>query len=178
MCAVSIGLMGPSNLFGLPDKIYIVMIGMCVIGMNMAFAFIPPIPEILDIVTVHYKVIEGVDPELDGLINDSVATLFNLFLSVSGLIGPIIGGGLYDLVGYKRTMDINMFLYFAFFLIYFFGNSGFTLFSDFKQMRVEMEELKKVKEEIDELKSQKKERASVFKDSVMKQARRLSEERN
>jgi len=52
MCGISIGLMGPSNLIGLPDKLYLVMIGMCVIGLNMSLAFIPPIPEIIDIVTV------------------------------------------------------------------------------------------------------------------------------
>jgi len=64
--------------------------------------------------------------------NDSIASLLNLFLSIAGLIGPIIGGALYDLVGYERTMDINMFLYFGFVLIYVFFNSGFTLFKDFK----------------------------------------------
>jgi len=144
--------MGPTTLIDLPDKVYLVSIGMCVIGLNMSLAFIPPVPEVLDIITTHYKVIDGVDPDLDGLMNDSVATLYNLFLSVPGLVGPIVGGAFYDLVGYERTMDINMFVYFLLVIIYFFFNSGFTLFKDFKEMNEELERLKKIKEEIQELK--------------------------
>jgi MFS family permease len=52
-------------------------------------------------------------------IADKAATLYSIAISIGFLLGPIIGGGLKDLLGFQRTSDFVCFLSFLFTLIYF-----------------------------------------------------------
>lgn len=47
--SVAIGLMGPSNLLGLPEKnLPLLMVGMSILGYVQIFTFIPCLPEVMD----------------------------------------------------------------------------------------------------------------------------------
>ena len=45
---------------------------------------------------------------------------------MTALIGPIIGAGLYEVLGYARALDINMFTMWAFAAIFFMFNCGLS----------------------------------------------------
>ena len=48
---VAVGLMGPSNLLGLPEKsLPLMMVGMFILGYIQIFSFIPCLPEVMDAV--------------------------------------------------------------------------------------------------------------------------------
>ena len=68
--------MGPSDLLGFPNKIELVLIGMFIIGSSVSLSFTNSIPEAIDTVITKYKVVEGVDEEMDGLMNDSISSLY------------------------------------------------------------------------------------------------------
>lgn len=81
--------------------------------------------------------------DLDGKMNDSMANLYNIFNSGSGLVSPIIGGALYDEFGYNSTMNICMFALYGFTLIYILFNSGgVKVFDNFKYNKDRLEELR------------------------------------
>jgi hypothetical protein len=69
-------LMGPSNLFGVPEKLYFVLIGMFINGFIVALIFVNAIPEVIECFQVKYKVIEGYDKEFDDVMNDQISGLY------------------------------------------------------------------------------------------------------
>ena len=96
----AVGLMGPTELFDLPDRLYLVLLGLFIIGSVVTLAFVPCMPEAIECVIFHYKIVEGVDEHLEGLMHDSIASLYQLIYSTAGLFAPIIGGAMYDTIGY------------------------------------------------------------------------------
>jgi hypothetical protein len=47
--AVGFMFMGPSIIFGLPDKLYLIMIGLPIVGFIQALVFIPSLPEAIEV---------------------------------------------------------------------------------------------------------------------------------
>lgn len=78
-----------------------------------------------------YKLVEGVDVELDGFIADQQASLYNLFYSGFAFLGPILGATLYDAVGYRGTFDIVQFMMYGIGLFYLVFVAGFHAFKDY-----------------------------------------------
>ena len=98
---ISVGFMGPSTLlFFLPNRLEVILVGMFFLGFVQALSFIPVLPEVVDMITIEFKLIEGTDEETEQLLHDTIAALYNLWYSSSSLLSPIIGGALYDTVGY------------------------------------------------------------------------------
>lgn len=65
----SIGLMlmsDSSKYLGMPDSEAIIILGMAIIGMGNIFAFIPSMPEIINLMTLRYRIVEGIDDDLTG----------------------------------------------------------------------------------------------------------------
>jgi len=149
---LSIGMMGPTRLFGLPDKLAVVLTGLFFLGFVQALSFIPVLPEVVDMLTIEYKLVEGVDEETEGLLHDTIAALYNLWYSSGSLLSPILGGFLYDKVGYKGTMDVSMFLILGLAVLYFFGNCGANVY---KKTKEEMDEVKRLKAIQDKIKKNK-----------------------
>ena len=50
MAFISLILMGPSEVLGLPNKVAIIIPGMFLLGMSNSFIFVPLLPEIIDAV--------------------------------------------------------------------------------------------------------------------------------
>ena len=145
LSSIGMALMGPSKLFGLPqDKLYIVLIGMIILGGSQALVFIPSIPEAIEAIQMKYKIIEGYNPKFDNQLNDIVAGVTNQLCSLFALIGPIIGGIMNDNLGYQKTMNINMYTLFGLSIFFAIFNCGFTVFS-------KEEKRKHLKERMDSL---------------------------
>jgi MFS family permease len=92
---VSFMFMGPSTLVGLPDKVWIVLLGLSIIGFIQALVFIPCLPEAIETFQCKFKIVEGFDTEFDNKLSDCTASLYSLFYNFAALVGPVIGGGLY-----------------------------------------------------------------------------------
>ena len=123
------------------------------LGFFQALCFIPSLPEAIEVYQHQFKIIEGVNPALDNKLNDVVSSLYGLFYNLSSLIGPILGGALYDIFGYRSTFDIVMFLELIAFGIFAYFNCGRDVYKEhanfleetkkFKELSVKYAELKK-----------------------------------
>lgn len=119
--------MGPSDLIDLPDKVNFILIGMFLLGFFAPTCFIQCLPEAYEAVQVKYQIIEGYNSKLDNLLSDLLSSMYTMFYSFSSLIGPIIGGIIYDGFGYKFTMNLFSFLMFVIFIVFLSFNSKFHL---------------------------------------------------
>ena len=55
--------------------------------------------------TINYRIIEGVNDDLVGQMNDYIAALSISLINVGGMFA-FVGAALYDTYGYERTMII------------------------------------------------------------------------
>lgn len=108
MTGLSIIILGPSKVLGLQPSVTLMLAGMAFDGFFSAFTWIP----------IHPEMTEGV--ELDqqskdnnfvstNMIADKVSALYNMSFALSSILAPIIGGGLYDRVGFQTASDIMAF---------------------------------------------------------------------
>ena len=88
--------MSDSSIFGLPDSIYVIISGLAITGIGLVMTMIPATPEIINIMTVHYKIIEGADEDLYGKMNDSISSIYTMAYNFGGMVCPMIGAALYD----------------------------------------------------------------------------------
>jgi MFS family permease len=100
----------------------------------------------------EFKIIEGVNPALDNKLNDVVSSLYGLFYNLSSLVGPILGGAMFDIVGYRTTLDINMFLELIAVGIFFYFNCGLDVVTKNDEFLKDMAKLKEISDKHKELK--------------------------
>jgi hypothetical protein len=50
----------------------------------------------MEAVQAKYNLVDNFNPEIDGLLSDTLSSMYTLFYSLASLLGPIIGGALYD----------------------------------------------------------------------------------
>lgn len=122
ICSISFGLMGPSKLLNLPRNLNLILLGLILNGFISYFGFVPGLPEAVDIVLDEFEIIQGSNPQLEGILMDTVASINQLSINLSGLLSPIIGGILYDLCGYRRACDVAMVFVGVLTLIYLIFN--------------------------------------------------------
>ena len=82
------------------------------------------LPELIDSYNLTYHVGES------ETLNDKCSGLFNSFISLGSMVGPLIGGCLTDYIGYRATNDAMALFVGGYALIYLFFNidkSDFTL---------------------------------------------------
>lgn len=48
--------------------------------------------------------------ELDNKLSDCISSLYSQLYNLAALLGPVIGGFMYDIFGYEHTMDVNLIL--------------------------------------------------------------------
>ena len=123
---ISIGymLLGPSNIFNIPDYIGLIIFGMILIGFFVSIGFIQPLPDIMIETQIKFKIIGGSNPELDGILCDTLSAIYDLFIQLGSLLGPLVGGIIYQYKGYKFTMDLWMIILFVLAVIYSVFNCG------------------------------------------------------
>lgn len=134
LAAIGLTLMSDSRkIFGMPDSEAIIIVGMAIVGSGNIFAFIPSTPEIINLMTIRYKIVEGVDDDLVGRMNDSVSALYQVFYNFGGMMSPIIGAALYDLFGYEITMNISALFILTMAAVFFLFNAGPNAFKNFRE---------------------------------------------
>jgi hypothetical protein len=69
---------------------------------------IPAIPEAIDSIQNHYKIIDGANEELDERLCDVISTMMQMSMTLIGLIGPVIGTIFYE---YLAPAEPNNFRY-------------------------------------------------------------------
>ena len=76
---------GPSQILNLPQTVWMMVIGELLHGLVDPFLLIPALPEMIASVTPHFP------KESTGQINDKACGLFNMFLGIGQVAGPIYG---------------------------------------------------------------------------------------
>lgn len=77
-------------LLGYPDKLYMVIIGIGLLGTSVALIFVPLLSEIIDAVVEK----EGIKES--PVLNDKASAVFNAAYATGCVTGPIIGGAIKD----------------------------------------------------------------------------------
>ena len=70
LLGISCMLGGPSELFNLPEKEYLIIIGLLLMGAAAVPAFIYALPNVILNTQLKYKIVEKADEKLDGYIAD------------------------------------------------------------------------------------------------------------
>ena len=90
--------MGPSQLFHFPDSLYIITFSQCLQG-QCVFIIIAALPEMISSVSADF-------PESQReILNDVSNGIFNMFLGIGMVLGPIFGSIITQLFGYKNACD-------------------------------------------------------------------------
>jgi MFS family permease len=98
-CAIF--MMGPSKLLHFPyENKVLSIVGFEMLGITTATVFVPLLAEIID--AIEEK--EGVKD--CSQINDKASASFNIAGSIGTIVGPILGGALFDEYGFETTCDI------------------------------------------------------------------------
>eukprot|EP00347_Sterkiella_histriomuscorum_P013737 403363558 len=104
---------GPSQLFGLPRSLPLVIIGVTMLGLCLSMALVPLMCELIEIL----ESMEKYDPDQ---ISDVTASLFNSMFNLGNLLAPLIAGVLNDNYGYVYTTDFMMVTAFIYVIFYYF----------------------------------------------------------
>ena len=88
------------------------------LGTGGLFYFIPSLPEVIDAVQTR----ENIDPDNE-ILNDKAAGIYNAFYAIGCIIAPILGGILYDSIGYRYANDVIALLGFVFLIAYLVFNT-------------------------------------------------------
>ena len=114
MAALGVLMVYPYHPF--PQKIFLVAIGLALIGGGGAPIFVPGLVSLT-------KSIKKIAPDLDELsANDVASAIYNLTIAIGNFIGPIIGGYLSTRFGFNHScLIISSFIFFysIIYLIYF-----------------------------------------------------------
>lgn len=76
---------GPSELFGLPDTIWMMALGQALRGLIDPFTLVPSLPEMIESVQGFYP--QSAEFE----INNISSGMFNMFLGLGQILGPMYG---------------------------------------------------------------------------------------
>jgi MFS family permease len=128
-CAVSLIISGPSYYLGLPNKLWIMCIGLAMQGAFLGLVFIPILPEMIEAIYASKGLTEGEDERTDGVISDKAAGLYGSFYSIGMIISPILGSLVFenfekfdDTNAFNKTCDLFALATFVYSIIYLIFN--------------------------------------------------------
>ena len=104
---------GPSKLIKLPDWLGIIIFSQVLHGLIDPFLLIPALPEMIDSASEKFPQSNIND------INDVSSGLFNMFLGIGQICGPIISSSITKNFGFKTSCDTVAVISFIFGIIYF-----------------------------------------------------------
>lgn len=91
---------GPSELFDFPNSIVLMIIGQAMRGVTDPFTLVPCLPEMIESVLPHYP------PNAECEINNLSSGIFNMFLGLGQILGPMLGAELTRMYGFRSCCDI------------------------------------------------------------------------
>lgn len=109
---------GPSELLNFPNELYLVIIGLSLLGAGFTLSLIPTLPEM--IVSV-----EGRFDNSRGELNDVASGVFNTCLGVGQIVGPLYSSIVTSAVGFRLCCDMLAIFLIAFSVVYFIFGDGF-----------------------------------------------------
>jgi len=118
VATVGLFLFGPSYYLKFPDKLSVLVGGGSLIGLAIALIVVPLLSEIIEAVKSENK--NYAESEL----NDKASGIFATAQAIGCIIGPVLGGVLNDVIGYRRTCDVMGISSFTFVIIYTLINVG------------------------------------------------------
>lgn len=106
-------LLGPSKIFNFPDNIYLIITALALRGILDPFTLIPSLPEMIESVIKEYP------PESELRINDLSSGIFNMFLGIGQILGPLYGSYMTETHGYRYTCDVVSVICLTFSMVYY-----------------------------------------------------------
>ena len=94
--------------------------GLFLDGFFAAFVFVCVIPGVIEEINESRKNQNGEEND-DDQINDKASGLYNVAYALGGAISPVMGGGLYDAIGFQSTADVMALVAIVFTLLFFVG---------------------------------------------------------
>lgn len=91
---------------------------------------------------------------------------YGLFYNLASLIGPVLGGALYDSYGYQSTLDINMCGEAVVFLVFIIFNCGPNVFKNAKADQKVLDRMKEIELTIAVLEEEGELNSDLFEKSV------------
>lgn len=130
LCVTVVALLiaGPSEILGLPNELWVLTIGLGLIGTSSGLAFVPVFPEIMEGVMERNGLLEETDE-----LCDKVSGMYGTFYSIGSILAPIVGGALGDRFGFRSTCDIVALATLIFCVLFFVFNAR----EDFKPRKPE-----------------------------------------
>ena len=121
MSAVAFAFVGPSEMFGFPDSLLLMIIGQALLGIFTATLMIPGLPEMVESTLPYF-------PGQERRVNDISSGIFNAFLGFGQVLAPMYGSSVKDALGFRLTSDIVVIICLVFGLTYFFCGGGVEAF--------------------------------------------------
>lgn len=100
--AVAYVLIGAPNWIGIPDSLPTLLVGLFILGFSQSMSFVPALPEAIDCTVERLGDHEEV--------HDSVSSLFTLMWSCGVLSGTLLGGLMYDRIGFESAIKVAIML--------------------------------------------------------------------
>ena len=105
LCAISLFLLGPSKMLGLPETLGLTLAGIGFLGFSVAFLFVPLLPEIIAAVA------EKNNLENSPFLSDKASGIYNSAYGIGNCLAPIIGGTITasygnPITGFRSCCDI------------------------------------------------------------------------
>jgi len=96
--AIALLFMGPSPWifdFGDTRHFWVVLVGLPLLGFIQILCLVFALPEAIEVYQVTYRIVQGVNPALDGRLSDVMSTGYGLFYNFAALVAPNIGAVCY-----------------------------------------------------------------------------------
>ena len=119
MC-FSLIFIGPLNYIGLPNSIYIVVLGEVILGIPYSFALIPQFNFIL------YSIKLVINDLHDVTLNHICSGIYIMVWNFGELIGPLLGGLFIHNYGFSWSMIILLLIFLSIILLFIVFTKGFT----------------------------------------------------
>ena len=97
--SVGFMLIGPSNFWGFEENIWIMLLGICILGFSASFAVLPLMPIIMNEIKIRFNFDKS-------WIIETASSLYNSAFGLGNIIGPIVGAHLSSYFGFRICTDI------------------------------------------------------------------------
>jgi len=119
LLGVATFLNGPSEVFHMPDVLYLIMMGQAFSGIFIACLSIPALPEMINASSARF------DKTEEHRVHSLCSGLYNASLGLGQTLGPILSSALYAAFGFRVTQDIIGFTCIFYAIIYLLFGLGF-----------------------------------------------------
>lgn len=117
----------------MPNRLTIMCFGLIMHGVCEPFVIVPSLPEMINSMSDKH-------PGQETEVNDLCAGLFNMFLGLGQVIGPLYGSALTKRMGFRHCCDTVSAIALVYATLYFIMCDGFGAFRNSRWEHIEPEE--------------------------------------